>query len=854
MAQENIPPKPHPGLHIPSSDSTVQVQIINTTCDIVVSAGYFVQPVIKGQETLNLPTCSFLVENKELKKTILFDLGSRTDWWNLAPVQYNAIQMKIRGLRAAKGITEILVENGLKLGKIDGMVWSHWHWDHIGDPSLFPQSAELIVGPGVKEAFLPGYPARKDSPLLEADFKGRDVHEITFDGQLKIGQYRAHDFFGDGSFYLLDVPGHAIGHMSALARTTPTTFILMGGDVCHFGGSFRPTAYAPLPSSIPSSVNLDRRFQTPCPCSTFTACHPNPSASRITPFYHVSDIPGSYYTDPPTAQKSIDALEEFDADENVLVCIAHDVGLRDAVDWYPNGTGNDWKEKGWKEKSRWEFLNELPIDGKPGKEVLVKGLVRDGRVEGKEGNKELVDEKEKGTKGGKESSSDWAPDLYETPELTDGTSTRPTSTAFRSESRASSYKDLEGDEISGIDRHRLDPDEARTHFLPARVHAGDVDFSDRIDGKRKSYQVTSRRRRKGTTREGALVESSDEDDAGPESLQRKIARLQQEAEEIKVEIARQHAGREIGAEEDNGEDMDKETLDVLSKIMESLNTIDLGPSRTAAGRLGRRVEAAPAMDNDKLSGERQKGEKSAETISRAPKLQADQNWVKIADFDTRITLLETILGIDSIPLPTQGRPANKAILPTLDILDRKISTISSSSPASLDAVGRRIRQLIQEAEKLDDARKSARASLEALKSSQDERQTISATQDEAAAIAGLDNPEQSSKINALFGTLPTIESLAPLLPSVLDRLRSLRLIHADAAAASQSLADVEKRQAEMAEEIRGWREGLEKVEERMRTGEKRLVENTKVIEDWVEDLEGRMGKLGRGGATSSFEV
>ena len=291
--------------------------------------------------------------------------------------------------------------------------------------------------------------------------------------------------------------------------------------------------------------------------------------------------------------------------------------------------------------------------------------------------------------------------------------------------------------------------------------------------------------------------------------------------------------------------------------MESLNAISFGPSRTAAGRLSQRVGAEAGTDNDKVSAARQESESSTQTVRPTPKLQDDQNLVKIADFDTRITLLESILGIDSIPLPTQGRPADKAILPTLDTLDRKISTISSSSPSSLDAVGRKIRQLTQEAEKLDEARKSAKASLEALNSSQEERRTSSATHGEVAAIAGLDNPERSSKINALFGTLPTIESLSPLLPSVLDRLQSLRLIHADAASASQTLADVEKRQAEMAEEIRSWREGLEKVEGSMKTGEKRLVENTKVIEEWVKDLEGRMGKLGRSGdsyATSSLRT
>lgn len=54
---------------------------------------------------------------------------------------------------------------------------SHWHWDHIGAPSTFPTTTDLVVGPGFKEAFCPGYPARKDSPILESDCRYRVTRE-----------------------------------------------------------------------------------------------------------------------------------------------------------------------------------------------------------------------------------------------------------------------------------------------------------------------------------------------------------------------------------------------------------------------------------------------------------------------------------------------------------------------------------------------------------------------------------------------------------------------------------------------------------------------------------------------------
>lgn len=110
------------------------------------------------------------------------------------------------------------------------------HFDHCGNISRLPQSVDLIVGPGFKDAFLPGYPTKEESPFWEADFKGRNVIEAPFN--TKIGKFQAWDYFGDGSLYVLNVPGHATGHVSALVRTTPDTAVFMGGDVCHFTGAW----------------------------------------------------------------------------------------------------------------------------------------------------------------------------------------------------------------------------------------------------------------------------------------------------------------------------------------------------------------------------------------------------------------------------------------------------------------------------------------------------------------------------------------------------------------------------------------------------------------------------------------
>ena len=59
------------------------------------------------------------------------------------------------------------------------MLRSHWHWDHTGDPSRFPPSTELVVGPGFKDAFLPAYPEGQNSPIRQVDIRSVNQNNTT---------------------------------------------------------------------------------------------------------------------------------------------------------------------------------------------------------------------------------------------------------------------------------------------------------------------------------------------------------------------------------------------------------------------------------------------------------------------------------------------------------------------------------------------------------------------------------------------------------------------------------------------------------------------------------------------------
>ncbi|PTB69828.1 hypothetical protein BBK36DRAFT_1166057 [Trichoderma citrinoviride] len=407
---------------------------------------------------------------------------------------------------------------------------------------------------------------------------------------------------------------------------------------------------------------------------------------------------------------------------------------------------------------------------------------------------------------------DSAPDIYETPELTDDNSTVPT-TAARTHSDDEFYG--EDDETQNISRSRLRIDEARSRFSPATIDISGADFSDRVDGKRRSYKASSRRQRilqDGTEELGDL---SDDDDV--ESLERKIARLKREVEETKDEYAKRKgaaAGEADGAQGDTRLESLSQTLDDLSRRSGITSIQKIEPTASGADEpVAESLEAGPTY-----------------TITYAPTYEQTHALAKAADFDRRLLILERSLGISSSSITEAGEGGlPRAILPTLDSLEKQISTLSQASTANLDTISRRVRALATEQDKLNESREKAKALREEL--------------GKHAGSPPADTSEQEAKINALYAILPAIENLTPILPPLLDRLRSLRAIHADAATASQTLDQIEKQQAEITAEVKLWKEGIEKLEETVSNGDKVMKTNVEVMEGWVKDLEQRLEKL-----------
>jgi glyoxylase-like metal-dependent hydrolase (beta-lactamase superfamily II) len=197
------------------------------------------------------------------------------------------------------------------------------------------------------------------------------LREISFDKGpqiLQIGKFLAYDYFNDGSLYLLDSPGHCVGHVCALARTTtsPETFVFLGGDVAHHCAEVRPSYYVPLPETItldPRNSPLNNNNSVPfCPGAWFedlqTSRGRDPKGSLFQPaFGHNME----------EALESIEKVQHLDGEQNIFVILAHDTSLRSSKVNFYHYKINDWKSRGLGDLFRWTWIGDILNSLKGGK-------------------------------------------------------------------------------------------------------------------------------------------------------------------------------------------------------------------------------------------------------------------------------------------------------------------------------------------------------------------------------------------------------------------------------------------------------------------------------------------------------
>jgi nuclear migration protein JNM1 len=408
---------------------------------------------------------------------------------------------------------------------------------------------------------------------------------------------------------------------------------------------------------------------------------------------------------------------------------------------------------------------------------------------------------------------DSAPDVYETPDLTEDASTVQASTAV-----SESEGDDSDPERSAIHHQRFQTDQARSRFQPSRVDAQSANFSDNI-AQRGSYRTSTRsQRRRGET-------FGDDSDEEQEGFSQKLQRVKRELLELEQEYQeRLDTGDKSKIEEQDAKAM----MEMIASKLDQIYVMRAGGARGAEARLDRTIkkfnEYTPFDPSPGIS----------ELIANQPPLpgtQIQRNQLEhvlhqAADFDKRIAQLENNLGLNGNTMPEISEKSTFPVFTTLQRLDQTLSLIGDASTNNLDSATQQIKKLTAEAKQLVEAQQEVSRS----SSSSDDGKTVT-------------NSDQEAKINALYGTLPSIDNLSPILPLVLDRLRSLRLVHTSAWQADEALSGLELRQSKQEEEIKKWEAALETVEKDMVTCEKTMHANMKVVANDVKEIEEKVEQM-----------
>lgn len=199
-----------------------------------------------------VPSLCFLIQHPSTptkpQQTLLFDLGLKRDLTAYTPAQQLHVAQR-QPIIVSPDVADSLRAGGLEPDEIDTVIHSHLHWDHTGTPSDFPNS-EFVVGSGTLHLLTHGggplYPAeifnpdelpfdrtRELPPVRESEREKASSNQTNHAWKPLAGFPAVVDFYGDGSVYIIDAPGHLQGHVNLLARLSERKWVYLGGDCCH---------------------------------------------------------------------------------------------------------------------------------------------------------------------------------------------------------------------------------------------------------------------------------------------------------------------------------------------------------------------------------------------------------------------------------------------------------------------------------------------------------------------------------------------------------------------------------------------------------------------------------------------
>ena len=180
-----------------------------------------------GEGRADLPIPAYLIEHP--KGTVLFDTGLHPDCQHDPAAR---VGTRLTGLFAfdfypGEEVSARLEAIGRDPARIEIIVNSHFHFDHVGGNALIPNAVMVVQKREWEAGLTPEIAAAHGYNRADFDL-GHKLVEI--DGE--------HDLFGDGSVVCLPTIGHTPGHQSLRVRLASGEVVL-AADACYFCRTLR---------------------------------------------------------------------------------------------------------------------------------------------------------------------------------------------------------------------------------------------------------------------------------------------------------------------------------------------------------------------------------------------------------------------------------------------------------------------------------------------------------------------------------------------------------------------------------------------------------------------------------------
>jgi glyoxylase-like metal-dependent hydrolase (beta-lactamase superfamily II) len=180
-----------------------------------------------GEGEVELPVPAYLIEHP--KGTALFDTGMHPDCQRDPAGRLGGRLAKLFAFdyRPGEEIGARLRAIGRDPERIDLVITSHFHFDHVGGNAQIPNAVIVVQEREWQAGMDPDLAAARGFDRRDFDL-GHPLRKITGE----------HDLFGDGSVVCLPTHGHTPGHQSLKLRLGRGEVVL-AADACYFCRTLR---------------------------------------------------------------------------------------------------------------------------------------------------------------------------------------------------------------------------------------------------------------------------------------------------------------------------------------------------------------------------------------------------------------------------------------------------------------------------------------------------------------------------------------------------------------------------------------------------------------------------------------